>query len=145
MEISILIVNWNSKDYLNKCLHSIFKHMGEISHEVIVVDGGSFDGCGEMVGRDFPAVQFLQCPDNLVRTLLIRTWEAIADPRLRMRLLLAPRGRYLYEVAPHSLFMGGIQLDVQAFLEEESETTMSAMESPQQDEEGDHTTPRNHA
>ena len=90
-------------------------------------------------------LKFLQCPDNLVRTRLIRTWEAIADPRLRMRLLLAPRGRYLYEVAPHSLFMGGIQLDVQAFLEEESETTMSATESPQQDEEGDHTTPRNHA
>ena len=40
--------------------------------------------------------------------------------------MLHPRGRYLYEVAPHSLFMGGIQLDVQAFLEEESETTGTA-------------------
>jgi hypothetical protein len=39
-----------------------------------------------------------------------------------MRLILSPRGRYLYEVAPHSLFMGGIQLDVQAFLEDESES-----------------------
>jgi hypothetical protein len=39
-----------------------------------------------------------------------------------MRLILAPRGRYLYEVSPHSLFMGGIQLDVQAFLEDESES-----------------------
>ena len=65
----------------------------------------------------------LQCPDNLVRTRLIRAWEGIESPRLRMRLVLHPRGRYLYEVAPHSLFMGGIQLDVQAFLEEESETT----------------------
>lgn len=63
----------------------------------------------------------LQCPDNLVRARLIRAWDAVAKPRLRMRLLLNPRGRYLYEVAPHSLFMGGIQLDVQAFLEEESE------------------------
>jgi hypothetical protein len=65
----------------------------------------------------------LQCPDNLVRTRLIRAWEGIEDPRLRMRLVLNPRGRYVFDVSPHSLFMGGIQLDVQAFLEEESEIT----------------------
>jgi hypothetical protein len=41
---------------------------------------------------------------------------------MRMRLILSPRGRYLYDVAPHSLFMGGIQLDVQKFREDESET-----------------------
>ncbi len=65
----------------------------------------------------------LQCPDNLVRTRLIRVWEAMPEPKLRMRLVLSPRGRYLYEVSPHSLFMGGIQLDVQAFLEDESESS----------------------
>ena len=67
-------------------------------------------------------LKFLQCPDNLVRARLIRAWEAVENPRLRLRLLLHPRGRYLYRVAPHSLFMGGIQFDVEAFLEEESET-----------------------
>ncbi len=65
----------------------------------------------------------LQCPDNLVRTRLIRAWEGIENPKLRMRLVLNPRGRYVFDVSPHSLFMGGIQLDVQAFLEEESEIT----------------------
>src|ERR1700712_4199477 len=68
----------------------------------------------------------LQCPDNLVRTRLIRAWEGIDNPKLRMRLILNPRGRYVFDVSPHSLFMGGIQLDVQAFLEEESETTATA-------------------
>lgn len=75
------------------------------------------------LAANYHKLRSLQCPDNLVRTRLIRTWEAVQDPRLRMRLVLQPRGRYVYEVAPHSLFMGGIQLDVQAFLEEESETT----------------------
>jgi len=75
------------------------------------------------LSEDYHKLKSLQCPDNLVRTRLIRAWEGIADPKLRMRLVLSPRGRYLYEVAPHSLFMGGIQLDVQAFLEEESETS----------------------
>jgi hypothetical protein len=75
------------------------------------------------LATNYHKLKSLQCPDNLVRTRLIRTWEGIAHPRMRMRLILAPRGRYLYEVAPHSLFIGGIQLDVQAFLEAESETT----------------------
>lgn len=60
----------------------------------------------------------LQCPDNLVRGRLIRSWEQIAQPRLRLLLDLGPEGRYLYDVSPHSLFTGGVQLDVRAFLEE---------------------------
>ena len=75
------------------------------------------------LASNYHKLKSLQCPDNLVRARLIRAWEGTEKPRLRMRLVLNPRGRYLYEVAPHSLFMGGIQLDVQAFLEDESETT----------------------
>lgn len=75
------------------------------------------------LSANYHKLKSLQCPDNLVRTRLIRAWEGVQEPRMRMRLVLQPRGRYLYEVAPHSLFMGGIQLDIQAFLEEESETT----------------------
>ncbi|MCE3271668.1 MAG: hypothetical protein K0S57_2065 [Ramlibacter sp.] len=81
------------------------------------------------LSSNFHKLKSLQCPDNLVRTRLIRAWEGVADPRLRMRLVLSPRGSYLYEVAPHSLFMGGIQLDVQAFLEEESDTGAAATEA----------------
>ena len=80
------------------------------------------------LSSNYHKLKSLQCPDNLVRTRLIRAWEGIEDPKLRMRLVLAPRGRYLYEVSPHSLFMGGIQLDVQAFLEEESETNGTSAE-----------------
>jgi len=80
------------------------------------------------LSSNYHKLKSLQIPDNLVRTRLLRAWEGIAEPRLRMRLLMNPRGRYLFEVAPHSLFMGGIQLDVQAFLEEESETTGTASE-----------------
>ena len=80
------------------------------------------------LSSNYHKLKSLQCPDNLVRTRLIRAWEGIEDPRLRMRLVLNPRGRYVFDVSPHSLFMGGIQLDVQAFLEEESETTGTASE-----------------
>lgn len=83
------------------------------------------------LSSNYHKLKSLQCPDNLVRTRLIRAWDGVENPQMRLRLVLNPRGRYLYEVAPHSLFMGGIQLDVQAFLEEESETngTTEAAES----------------
>ena len=86
------------------------------------------------LSTNYHKLKSLQCGDNLVRTRLIRAWEGIESPRLRMRLVLNPRGRYLYEVAPHSLFMGGIQLDVQAFLEEESETTGTGADSTDSNE-----------
>jgi hypothetical protein len=72
----------------------------------------------------------LQCPDNLVRARLIRSWEAVATPKLRMRLLLGPSGSFLYQVSPHSLFMGGIQLDVEAFLASERPEGGSAAATP---------------
>lgn len=64
-------------------------------------------------------LRYLQCADNLVRARLIKAWETVSHPKLIMCLELGPRGRYLYAVQPHSLFMGGIQFDVQQVLEEE--------------------------
>ena len=80
------------------------------------------------LASNYHKLKSLQCPDNLVRTRLIRAWEGVHEPTMRMRLILSPRGRYLYDVAPHSLFMGGIQLDVQKFREDESETHSPAEE-----------------
>ena len=64
-QLSIIIVNWNSKDYLQKCLQSIYANTRGISFEIIVVDGASFDGCGEMLAREFPEVKFVQSVKNV--------------------------------------------------------------------------------
>jgi N-acetylglucosaminyl-diphospho-decaprenol L-rhamnosyltransferase len=64
-QLSIIIVNWNSKDYLRKCLQSIYANARGISFEIIVVDGASFDGCGEMLAREFPEVKFIQLEKNV--------------------------------------------------------------------------------
>lgn len=71
----------------------------------------------------------LQCPDNLVRARLIRAWEQVANPTLQLRLDLGGHGRFLYEVSPHSLFMGGVQLDVRDFREEQ-EPDLESMGTP---------------
>jgi hypothetical protein len=69
--------------------------------------------------RNHHKLKSLQCPDNLVRSRLIRAWESVRHPKLRVKLVLAPEHVYVYDVAPHSLFTGGVQLDVQAYLEED--------------------------
>ncbi|GAC1601184.1 MAG: hypothetical protein NVS3B2_03950 [Ramlibacter sp.] len=68
-------------------------------------------------------LRWLQCGDNLVRSRLIRAWEQVCAPQLRLCLELGQRGRYLYSVQPHSLLMGGIQFDVEDVLEPETRVT----------------------
>lgn len=65
MDLSILIINWNSAAYLKMCLASIFANVKDMTFEVIVVDNASYDGCGEMVQNEYPKVRFIQSPENL--------------------------------------------------------------------------------
>lgn len=65
MSLSILIVNWNSKDLLRQCLLSIRATCAKLAPQVVVVDGGSFDGCGEMIANEFAEVEFVQSNENI--------------------------------------------------------------------------------
>jgi GT2 family glycosyltransferase len=65
IDLSIIIVNWNSKDYLQKCISSILDNTLGIEFEIIVVDSASFDGCGEMLKQQYPQVLFIQSEKNL--------------------------------------------------------------------------------
>lgn len=65
MTLSIIIVNWNSKDYVRKCLETIQAHCRRTDVEVVVVDGASFDGCGEMLAEHFPSTVFIQSSANV--------------------------------------------------------------------------------
>ena len=65
MDLSIIIVNWNVRDLLRRCLASIQAHQGDLSLEVIVVDSASQDGSAQMVEREFPQVHLLASRDNL--------------------------------------------------------------------------------
>ncbi|TFY99586.1 hypothetical protein [Ramlibacter rhizophilus] len=62
--------------------------------------------------RNHDRLRSLQCDDNLVRTRLVRTWEDMHEPSLKLVLDLGLRGHFVYAVRPHLLFTGGVQLDV---------------------------------
>ena len=65
MDLSIIIVNWNSADFVRQCLKSIAANPPTVSHEIIVVDSGSFDGCGKMLAEEFPQARFIQSESNI--------------------------------------------------------------------------------
>jgi GT2 family glycosyltransferase len=65
INLSIIIVNWNTKEYLLPCLESIFKKDNRISLEIIVVDNGSQDGSGKEVKKKFPFIHVIENKKNL--------------------------------------------------------------------------------
>jgi GT2 family glycosyltransferase len=60
VDLSIIIVNWNTRDHLRACLQSIYAHPpSKYTFEVIVVDNASADGSVDMVRREFPEVRVI--------------------------------------------------------------------------------------
>ncbi len=64
MDLSIIIVNWNTKEYLLPCLKSIFKGRQGTGWEVIVVDNGTRDGSREEVKKVFPSAHLIENEKN---------------------------------------------------------------------------------
>lgn len=64
MNISFIIVNWNTKDLLRDCLDSIFKTADAFTLEVIVVDNASSDGSIAMLEAEYPQVKIIANQDN---------------------------------------------------------------------------------
>lgn len=64
-ELSIIIINWHSKNFLHDCLESIYRYTEQTRIEIIVIDNASYDGAKEMLATLFPAVNYLQSEQNL--------------------------------------------------------------------------------
>lgn len=58
-DVSIIIVNWNTKDLLRDCLASVYATHGSVAIETIVVDNASSDQSSGMLLRGFPQVQLI--------------------------------------------------------------------------------------
>jgi GT2 family glycosyltransferase len=65
MDLTIIIVNYNTKALLQKCLESVFSSQTNSTFEVIVSDNGSTDGSIEIVRQNFPKVRLIENKVNL--------------------------------------------------------------------------------
>ena len=64
MKLSIILVNWNTKDLTRDALVSIFDQTKNIEFEVIVVDNNSGDGSVEMIKKEFSQVILIENKEN---------------------------------------------------------------------------------
>ncbi len=64
IQLSVIIVNYNVKYFLEQALHAVRKAAHPLSAEVFVVDNNSADGSVEMVREKFPEVQLIANSDN---------------------------------------------------------------------------------
>lgn len=86
MDLSIVIVNWNTRNLLDKCLGALPEATGGWVHEIIVVDNGSTDGSAAMVRARHPGVRLVENEENV--GFVCATNQGIALSRGRYVLLL---------------------------------------------------------
>jgi GT2 family glycosyltransferase len=65
VDISIVIVGWNAKHYLELCLESLATAPPRRRMEILVVDNASSDGSAEMIEARFPYVKLIKSNENL--------------------------------------------------------------------------------
>jgi GT2 family glycosyltransferase len=64
MDVSFIIVNYNTTELTRACIKSIFSHTKDLDFEVWLVDSASNDGSVRSVKDEFPRVQLLELSDN---------------------------------------------------------------------------------
>ena len=65
VDMSIVLVCWNNKAYLDPCLKSLYEGGLKSSFDVIVVDNGSTDGSQQMLAEKYPQVKLIQNAGNV--------------------------------------------------------------------------------
>ena len=109
LDLGIVIVNWNTRDLLKRCLETVFASQGDLSYRVVVVDNASDDDSAAMVKGEFPQVELIANPDNVgyprannigLRHLGFRGARDVDPSAARYALLLNPDT----EVPPDALY-----------------------------------------
>lgn len=86
MELSVVIVNYNTKDLLLQTLESVYRHAGNVQLEVFVVDNASTDGSDLAVASQYPSVKLVRNEVN--RGFAFANNQAMRETSGRFVLLL---------------------------------------------------------
>lgn len=65
MDVSIILVSYNTKDLTRDCIKSVYEKTEGLSYDIWVVDNNSSDGSVEMVQEEFPDVKLIASKENL--------------------------------------------------------------------------------
>ena len=64
-DLGIVVVNWNTRELLQRCLQTVFESEGDFRFRVVVVDNASADGSDAMVRQRYPQVKLIVNSDNV--------------------------------------------------------------------------------
>jgi GT2 family glycosyltransferase len=65
VKLSVIIVNYNVKHFIEQCLFSVYKSSENINCEIFVVDNNSVDGSSVLIKEKFPSVHLIENKNNL--------------------------------------------------------------------------------
>lgn len=109
LDLSIIIVSWNTKEVLRQCLQSVAVGLGALRAEVFVVDNASHDGSPEMVREVFPHFRLLENERNLGFAAANNQAIALAT------------GRYILLLNPDTVIHGAVLSESWKYMETHSD------------------------
>ena len=109
MDLSVVIVSYNVKHYLEQCLRSVFRSQGKWEMEVFVVDNNSSDGSVEYLSARFPQVHLIANEDNL------------GFSRANNQALRQAKGRYMLLLNPDTILTEETLTDTLEYLDKHTE------------------------
>jgi len=92
-DVTVIIVNFNTRELLLGCLRSLFAQTRDIEFEVIVVDNSSSDQSVDAVSREFPRIQVIANTEN-------RGFAAANNQGIRVA-----HGRYILLLNPDTIIL----------------------------------------
>ncbi len=113
IDLTVLIVNWNTKDYLLDCLKALTNSDEGLSREIIVVDNGSQDGSVGELKRFFLTVHLIENKNNL-------GFAKAVNQGLRKA-----SGKYLLLLNPDTRLKEGVLETLFSFMEENQEVAVA--------------------
>lgn len=112
LDVSVIIVNWNTQEILRDCLKSVYEETRDISFEVVVVDNASSDGSVEMVQEKFPQVILIENTEN-------RGFAAANNQGM-----CVARGRYVLLLNSDTIVLDGAIQKTIAFADQHTEAAV---------------------
>lgn len=109
--VSVIILTWNSEEYINKCIRSVFKDAASsnIKTEVIVIDNGSLDGTYEMLKnlqREHPNIEIIKLDKNYGTTVT------------RNMGIIKSKGKYIFVLDSDTVLLPGVLSELIKTIEE---------------------------
>jgi O-antigen biosynthesis protein len=109
MQLSVVIVNYNVRHFLEQCLNAVYKAGLTLETEVLVVDNNSVDGSCQMIKEKFPSVRLIENHKNL------------GFSRANNQAIRLARGKYILLLNPDTVVEESTFEKCYSFMEEHPE------------------------